>query len=110
MAPQKQDVVVPAICLMLSLSRAWRCFPVFFGAREGHSRFKAVFDAIRQLMAPKEAPKKRDRFPIKRKAGCLSGKGMNESFKYEEENIIKDKDLSPGSIKTAVTFYLMNKK
>jgi hypothetical protein len=26
-----------------------------------------------------------------RKTGCLSGKGMNESFKYEEENIIKDK-------------------
>jgi len=30
-----------------------------------------------------------------RKAGGLSGKGMNESFKYEEENIFKDEDLTP---------------
>ena len=30
-----------------------------------------------------------------RKTGCLSGKGMNESFKYEEENIVKDEDLTP---------------
>jgi hypothetical protein len=29
-----------------------------------------------------------------RKTRCLSGKGMNESFKYEEENIAKDKDLT----------------
>ena len=30
------------------------------------------------------------------KTGCLSGKGMNESFTYEEENIVKDEDLTPG--------------
>ena len=30
-----------------------------------------------------------------RKTGCLSGKGMNESFKYEEKNIVKDEDLTP---------------
>jgi hypothetical protein len=40
------------------------------------------------------------RFPFaplreERKTGSLSGKGMNESFKYEEENIVKDKDLTP---------------
>ena len=30
-----------------------------------------------------------------RKADCLSGKGMNESFKFEDKNIVKDEDLSP---------------
>ena len=27
------------------------------------------------------------------RTGCLSGKGMNKSFKYEDENIVKDEDL-----------------
>jgi hypothetical protein len=30
-----------------------------------------------------------------RKTGRLSGKGMNESFKDEDKNIVKDEDLTP---------------
>jgi len=29
---------------------------------------------------------------------------MNESFKYEEENIVKDKDLTPDSINELTKF------
>jgi predicted AAA+ superfamily ATPase len=30
-----------------------------------------------------------------RKAGCLSGKGMTESFKYEEKNFVRNEDSTP---------------
>jgi hypothetical protein len=32
---------------------------------------------------------------IKRKSGCLSGKGMHESFKYEGKNFVKNEDSPP---------------
>jgi hypothetical protein len=38
-----------------------------------------------------------DRFPIKRRTGCLWGKGMNVGCKYEKENIVKDKGLTSDS-------------
>jgi len=47
------------------------------------------------LREAKGSAQEADRFPIKGKTGCLSGKGMNENFKYEEKNIIKDKDSTP---------------
>jgi len=39
------------------------------------SQFKAVFDAIRQLMAPKEAPKKRIGFQLKEKRAVYRARG-----------------------------------
>ena len=39
------------------------------------AQFKVVFDAIRQLMAPKEAPKKRIGFQLKEKRAAYRAKG-----------------------------------
>ena len=39
------------------------------------SQFKVVFEAIRQLMAPKEAPKKRIGFQLKEKRAAYRAKG-----------------------------------
>jgi len=47
------------------------------------------------LREAKGSAQEADRFPIKGKTGCLSGKGMNESFKDEDKNIVKDEDLTP---------------
>jgi hypothetical protein len=39
------------------------------------SQFKIVFEAIRQLMAPKEAPSKRIGFQLREKRSAYSAKG-----------------------------------
>jgi len=39
------------------------------------SQFKIVFDAIRQLMAPKEAPNKRIGFQLREKRAAYSARG-----------------------------------
>jgi hypothetical protein len=43
--------------------------------RKYDAQFKVVFDAIRQLMAPKEAPKKRIGFQLKEKRAVYRARG-----------------------------------